>query len=110
MTITATQVLEMLAKATKLHIHYDVYEDDGEHFIQFEVNWYADEVGGFSYEKVPISKQNESRWGVCWNFETFMDMLDEKLEEREQKKIKEEKRKALIARLTLEERELLEIE
>lgn len=110
MTITATQVLQLLAKATKLHIHYNVYEDDGEHFIQFEVNWYADEHNGFSYEKVHISKENESRWGVCWDFDSFMKQLDEKLEEREQKELKEEKRKALIASLTPEQRELLEIE
>lgn len=109
MTITATQVLQLLAKATKLYIRYDVYEDDGEHFIQFEVDWYADEHNGFSYEKVHISKENESKWGVCWDFDSFMKQLDDKLKEQEQKELKEEKRKALIARLTPEERELLDL-
>ena len=37
----------------------------------------------------------------------MMDILDEMLEEKEQEKIKAEKRKELIARLTDEERELL---
>ena len=107
MTITATQVLELLTKATKLHIHYSVYEDDGEHFIQFEVDWYAGDYSTYSYEKVHISNQNESRWGVCWNFDTFMTQLDEKLEEERQEEIKAEKRKELIAKLTDEEMELL---
>jgi len=107
MTITATQVLEMLAKATKLNVHYGVYEDDGEHFIQFEVDWYADSCSTYSYEKVHISKQNESRWGVCWDFDSFMTQLDDKLKEQEREKYKAEKRKELIAKLTDEERELL---
>jgi hypothetical protein len=107
MTITATQVLELLAKATKLHISYSVYEDDNEHFIQFEVDWYGDDYSTISYEKVHISNQNESRWGVCWNYESFMIQLDDKLKEEEQKEIKAKKRKELIASLTEEQRELL---
>jgi len=109
MTITATQVLEMLAKATKLHISYRVYEDDGEHFIQFEVDWYGDDYSTYSYEKVRISNQNESRWGVCWNFDSFMTQLDDKLKEQEREKYKAEKRKELIAKLTDEEKELLNL-
>jgi hypothetical protein len=36
-----------------------------------------------------------------------MNMLDEKLEEKRQEKIKEQKRQELLARLTSEEKELL---
>ena len=106
MTITATQILEMLEKARRLGIHYEVYEDPeyNSYFIEFAVNWYADEIGGWSYEKVFVSKDNVSD-GFTW-----IDVLNEKLKEKEQKELKEEKRKALIARLTQEERELLEIE
>jgi len=38
-----------------------------------------------------------------------MDVLDEKLEEQKQKEIKEQKRQELIARLTDEEKELLNL-
>lgn len=108
MTITATQILQLLAKATKLYIRYDVYEDDGEHFIQFEVNWYADEHNGLSYEKVFLDDRYSNTFER--GFDDFMKQLDEKLEEQKQKELKEEKRKALIERLSPEERELLEIE
>ena len=109
MFITAAQVLELLAKATKLHIHYGVYdyEETDEYAIQFEVDWYADEHETYSYEKVIISKDSQSRWGTCWNFDSFMQQLDEKLKEQEQEKIKAEKRKELINSLTPEQRELL---
>ena len=108
MTITSTQVLEMLAKASKLGIHYGVYEDDDMHFIQFVVNWFSDEHRDYSYEKVFITKENES-WCKFqgWDFWTFMMMLDDKLKEKKQEEIKAEKRQKLIDKLTSEERELL---
>jgi hypothetical protein len=112
MTITATQVLEMLTKARKLGICYDVYEgEDYGHFIQFEVNWFSDERHSSSYEKVYINSKNESAgygiYGYDWEFEAFMNNLDDKLKEEEQKEIKAKKRKELIASLTEEQRELL---
>ena len=110
MIITATQVLEMLTKAGKLGIHYDVYEidEEHEHCIQFSVCWYADEFKTYSLEKVFITKEDESCYEPQgWEFSTFMIMLDEKLEEQEQENIKKEKRKELIASLTEEQRELL---
>jgi small nuclear ribonucleoprotein (snRNP)-like protein len=110
MTITATQVLEMLSKAEKLGIHYDVYENALWYNIQFTVDWFADEYRDYSYERVAISKENETTFsGSYWGFDTWMNMLDEKLEEKEQEKIKEEKRKELIARLSDEEKELLNL-
>ena len=108
MTITATQILQLLAKATLLYIHYDVYEDDGEYFIQFEVDWYADEHNGFSYEKVFIDDRYSNTFER--GFDSFMKQLDDKLKEKEQKELKEEKRKALIASLTQEQRELLNLD
>jgi hypothetical protein len=112
MTITATQILEMLEKARRLGLNYEVYEDPeyNSHFIEFTVNWYADEIGGWSYEKVFVSKDNVSDGYGGWDVLTWNNMLDEKLKQKEQKELKEEKRKALIASLTLEQRELLEIE
>jgi hypothetical protein len=108
MIITATQVLEMLTKARKLGINYDVYEDDDGHLIQFIVCWYSDDLHSSSHEKVFINRKNESDWySGDWSFESFMDQLDNKLKEQEQENIKREKRKELIASLTEEQRELL---
>jgi hypothetical protein len=108
MTITASQILEMLSKAEKLGIHYKVDEDTRGHTIQFTVGWFADEYKDYSYEKVFISKENEKTFSSSyWGFDTMMNILDEKLEEQEQEKIKEQKRQELIARLSDEERELL---
>jgi hypothetical protein len=108
MTITATQILEMLAKAQKLGIHYDVYDSEEHgHFIQFEVDWFSDEYESYSYEKVFSNLTNESYGFDGWDFLTWMNMLDEKLEEKRQEKIKEQKRQELLARLTDFEKELL---
>ena len=107
MTITATQVLEMLTKARKLSVPYDVYEDDDGHFIQFSVGWYSDERHSSSHEKVFITRKNESHWDTCWDFDSFMHQLDDELKEQEQKEIKAKKRKELVASLTEEQRELL---
>jgi hypothetical protein len=109
MTITATQVLEMLEKATRLHIDFGVYPArEGGHFIQFEVGWYADEHSVFSYEKVFINSQNELDGNTYgWEFNAFMSMLNESLKEEEEEKIKQVKRKELIESLTPEQRELL---
>jgi len=101
--IYASQVLELLAKANRLSINYDVREED-DYIISFYVNWFTERYG---YEKVIISKDNQDKSGSDWNFDTFMDMLDEKLKEQEEKKIKAEKRKELINSLTPEQRELL---
>lgn len=108
MIITATQILEMLSKADKLGVDYDVYDaEEYGHFVQFEVDWFADEVCSYSYEKVFINLTNESDGYSGWDFFSWMNMLDEKLEEQQQKELKEQKRRELIARLTDEEKELL---
>jgi len=109
MTITATQVLEMLSKANKLGAFPIVGEREGGHIITF---WYDFYGNGEETEIVFISVENESaiKYGngnTTYDFNTMMDILDEKLEEKEQEKIKAKKRKELIARLTDEERELL---
>jgi hypothetical protein len=61
-------------------------------------------------EKVVITQKGESNWNKgCYSFDCMMDVLDKMLEERLQKEIKERKRQALIAKLTPEERELLNL-
>jgi hypothetical protein len=108
MTITASQILEMLSKAEKLGISYEVYEDKRGHTIQFIVEWFADEYRSYSHEKVYISKEIDTTFSSSyWGFDTWMNMLDKKLEEQKREKLKAEERQKLIARLSNEERELL---
>jgi hypothetical protein len=109
MTITAAQVLQLLAKANKLGASPIVGEREEGYIISF---WYDFYGTGGETETVFISVENENvmKYGnATYNFNTMMHILDKKLEEKEQEKIKAEKCKELIARLTDEEKELLGI-
>lgn len=112
MSITATQILEMLSKATDLDINYSVTYNTlfDSHFIKFRINWYEDRSGRkhTTYETLIITKKNESNSNLGdWDFYDFMSVLDKKLEEKNQEKIKEQQRQQVLAKLTPEERELL---
>jgi len=107
MTIQATELLQLFAKADKLDLSVRVNEDkDGDYLIRiFEL---------FSPEKfdeyVVITQEGEgSDLKGDLGFYDMIVVLDEKLEEQKQKEIKAQKRKELIARLTDEEKELLDL-
>jgi hypothetical protein len=105
MTIKATELLKLFTKAEKLNLSVVVREHpDGDYVIRiFEMFSPKD----FD-KKAIITQQGESNWNKGeYSFDAMMDILDEMLEEKEQEKIKAEKRKELIARLTDEEKELL---
>ena len=107
MTIQATELLQLFVKANKLGLTVEVNEDkDGDYVVRiFEMYSPRD----FD-EYVVITQTDKSNWNKGgYHFDTMMDLLDSKLEEEEQKRIKAEKRKELIARLTPEERELLNL-
>ena len=105
MTIQTTELLKLLSKAEKLDLTAGVCEDkDGDYVIRIYEMFRPENFD----EKVVITQKGESNWNKgCYSFDTMMDILDEKLEEQEQEKIKEQKRQELIARLTDEEKELL---
>jgi len=104
MTIRVTELLKLLSKAEKLDLSVNVREDkDKDYVIKIAEKW-----GDDFNEKVIITQGGESNWNKGnYSFDTMMDILDEMLEEKLQKEIKEQKRKELIARLTDEEKELL---
>jgi hypothetical protein len=104
MTIKVTELLELLSKADKLGFSYSVKEFDDDYLISFYEMF---NNGGFK-EKVTITKEGKSEWGVCSvPFDYMVETLDAMLKQKEEEKIKEEKRKELIARLSDEEKELL---
>jgi hypothetical protein len=107
MTIQTTELLKLFSKAEKLDLSVAVREDkDGDYVIRIFAMFSPKNFD----EKVVITQKGESNWNKgCYSFDCMMDVLDKMLEERLQKEIKERKRQALIAKLTPEERELLNL-
>jgi len=106
MTIQATELLQLFAKANQIGLTVEVNEDkDGDYVVRiFEMYSPRD----FD-EYVVITQTGEKTWNKGNPLDYVMETLDRKLDEQEQKRIKAEKRKELIARLTPEERELLDL-
>jgi hypothetical protein len=104
MTIKATELLKLFAKAEKLDLSVKVREDnDGDYVIKITEKW-ADDFNA----TVIIAQNGLSNWSKGdYNFDAMMDVLDEMLEEKLQKEIKARKRQELIESLTPEQRELL---
>ena len=105
MTIKATELLKLFAKADKLQLNVVVREDkDGDYVVRIYEMFRQE---GFD-EKVVITQKGESNWNKgAYSFDAMMDVLDGMLEEKLLEEIKARKRQELIARLTDEERELL---
>jgi len=110
MTIKVTELLQLLTKVKKLGLSVNVREDkDGDYVIKIFNMFEFDSK--FEPYKVVITQEGESDWnkGNFYYFDCMMDILDEMLEKQKQKEIKEQKRQALIASLTDEEKELLNL-
>lgn len=106
--ITSTELLDFLCKAQKLSILDITFRQVDEGYkITLRDDWYDD--GKWSNHTVFIDNEGRSDWnsGGDYDFCTMDSILAEKLEELKQKKIKEQKRQELLARLTDEEKELL---
>jgi hypothetical protein len=107
MTIQATELLKLFTKVEKLGMSVNVCEDkDGDYVVHIYYMFSPKEFD----EKVIITQKGESNGDKGhYSFDSMMDVLDEKLEEQLQKEIKARKRQELIARLTDEEKELLNL-
>jgi hypothetical protein len=104
--IKTTDLLELLAYAGELDLSIFAKKDkDGDYVLKF----YELYTNKFA-EHIIITKECENDWnkGTCsceYLMDTFVDMLKQKEEE----KLKAQKRKEVLARLTDEERELLNL-
>jgi hypothetical protein len=106
MTIKTTELLKLFSKAKQLDLSVEVREDDGDYVVRIYEMFRSENFD----EKVVITQKGESNWNKgCYSFDCMMDVLDEMLEEKRQEEIKEQKRQELIARLTDEEKELLNL-
>jgi hypothetical protein len=99
-----TDLLELLAKAGQLDLSIFVKKDEeGDYIVKF----YELYTSNFDV-KIIIDKEGESDfYSGGHTFVDMMGILDGMLREKEQEKIKAEKRKEVLAKLTDEEKELL---
>ena len=105
MTIKITDLLELLAYAGELDLSIFVKQNkDGDYIVQF----YELYTNKFA-EHTIITKEGENDWcngGTC-SFEYLMDTFVDMLKQKEEEKLKAQKRQEVLARLTNEEKELL---
>ena len=107
MTIKATELLKLFSKANQLDLSVEVSEDKDDDYVIRIYEMFRSE--GFD-EKMFITQKGESNWNkASYTIDGMMDILDNMLEDKRQKEIKEQKRQELIARLTDEEKELLNL-
>ena len=104
MIIKTTDLLELLAYAGELDLSIFVKQDkDGDYVLKF----YELYTNNFE-EHTTITTEGENDWCVSGcSFDYLMDTFVDMLKQKEEEKLKEQKRQELIARLTDEEKELL---
>jgi predicted DNA binding protein len=104
MIIKTTDLLELLAYAGELDLSIFVKQDkDGDYVLKF----YELYTNNFE-EHTTITTEGENDWCVSGcSFDYLMDTFVDMLKQKEQEKIKAQKRKELLTRLTDEELELL---
>jgi len=104
MIIKTTDLLELLAYAGELDLSTFVRQDEnGDYVLKF----YELYTNNFD-ERIVITKECESNWdnSGC-SFEYLMDTFVDMLKQKEEEKLKEQKRQELLTRLTTEELKLL---
>jgi hypothetical protein len=101
MNINVIYLLKLFTKVSQLDLNNEVKENtDGNYLLHIRDFDIFD-------EEIIITQEGNWDWDNSRDYDTLMCDLDDRLEEKRQKKIKEEKRKELIAKLTPEEKELL---
>jgi hypothetical protein len=104
MIIKTTELLELLAKAGQLDLSTFVREDDDGDYI---VKFYELYTNKFD-ETLVINKEGQVEWCSGDNtFDYLMDTFVDMLKQKEEEKLKAQKRQELLTRLTTEELELL---
>ena len=114
MTIKTTDLLELLAYAGELDLSIFVREDEEGNYVVKFYELYTNKfdetlviygentsLPGYSTQKCDYAKK-----ATC-SFEYLMDTFVGMLKQKEEEKLKAQKRQELLARLTNEEKELL---
>jgi hypothetical protein len=106
MIIKTTDLLELLAYAGELDLSIFVKQDkDGDYVVKF----YELYTNNFAETLVIKESKNDWDWsnGATCSFDYLMDTFVDMLKQKEEEKLKAQKRKELLTRLTTEELELL---
>ena len=103
MTIQTTDLLDLLAYAGELDLSIFVKQDkDGNYVVKF----YELYTNNFA-ETLVINKEGENDYGGTGSFECLIDTFVDMLKQKEEEKLKEQKRQEVLNKLTDEELELL---
>ena len=104
MTIKTTDLLELLAYAGELDLSIFVKQDkDGDYVLKF----YELYTNNFE-EHTTITTEGENDWCVSGcSFDYLMDTFVDMLKQKEEEKLKSQKRQEVLNKLTDEELELL---
>jgi hypothetical protein len=107
MTVSTTDLLELLAKAGELDLSIFVRQhEDGDYVLKF----YELYTNNFA-ETLVINKEDKNDWdwsnGATCSFDYLMDTFVDMLKQKEEEKLKSQKRQEVLARLTDEEKDLL---
>ena len=103
MTIQTTDLLDLLAYAGELDLSIFVKQDkDGNYVVKF----YELYTNNFA-ETLVINKEGENDYGGTGSFECLIDTFVDMLKQKEEEKLKSQKRQEVLNKLTDEELELL---
>jgi hypothetical protein len=104
MNVSTKDLLDLLAYAGQLDLSIFVRQDeDGDYIVKF----YELYTNNFA-ETLVINKEGQVEWCSGDNtFDYLMDTFVDMLKQKEEEKLKAQKRQELLARLTDEELELL---
>jgi len=106
MIIKTTDLLDLLAYAGELDLSIFVRQDkDGDYVLKF----YELYTNNFAETLVIKESKNDWDWsnGATCSFEYLMDTFVDMLKQKEEEKLKSQKRQEVLAKLTDEELELL---
>jgi hypothetical protein len=107
MTIEITKLLEFLCKAQQLSPYTQIDKRDEGYKITMCCDWH--DSNHFNDRSTFITNEGKSSWnnGEDYDLYTMDSILDDLLARKAERETKAGKRRALIARLTDEEKELL---
>lgn len=106
MTLSATDILELLNKANQLGISPNIEKCEDGYYLKLYYDWQGD--NDFYIKTVFVSNEGISNWKRGnEHFESMKELLDEHIERYEKQRIKAQEREKLIKSLTPEQRELL---
>jgi hypothetical protein len=105
MNVSTKDLLDLLAYAGQLDLSIFVRQDeDGDYIVKF-YELYTNNFAETLVIQSPVG-WSQSSSGTC-SFEYLMDTFVDMLKQKEEEKLKEQKRQEVLARLTNEELELL---